>query len=352
MTLDNYQTDDSEMPLRLGNAVRVPSHAYNSWGIPEGMFVSESDAQYPIEWKGGGTKQMDHVIESLEKAGMENYSQYLRNANAKVVAAAVKRFEGKVNILEPGFGESTVNMFDALHGNDKDRIYITGIEPSVERGEKAAAKLEERGLKRYKDFEVHADIDNHILHYVNPGSQHIICSVASIHHHAYLDRPFQVIHTAMSPEGIFTISDWHNSMWEHPNRVYEFLKTMNWETKREDLEAFQEKFPKATEPAPVLDPLDENSNKEIRKFWRDGWVPVRKEAIERDEFNPEDDILMLEGHRLVERYQEQLEECGFKTETPLINELYKEIGFTTNPQQHNDDNRILMTITGQKDSFQ
>ena len=348
MSLKNHQIDDSRMPLRLGNAVKVPSYAYINWGIPEGRYQSESDNEYSTEWQGGGTRQMNYVIKSLEKAVMKNYSQILRDANAMVVAAAVKRFEGKVNILEPGFGVSTVNMFDALDGNDKDRVYITGLEPSEERGEDAAAELEKRGLKRDKDFKAHADVDNRALHYVNPGSQQIACSVASIHHHAYLDRPFQVIHTALSPGGIFTISDLHNSMWEHPNRVYEFLKTMDWETKEEDLQAFADTFPKSTEPAPELSPLDEMSNVQIRKFWRDGWVPTRKEAIERGEFDPKDDILMLEGHRPVERYHEQLEDCGFQTETPLIKELYQEAGFTTNPQQHNNDSRILMTITGQK----
>ncbi|HDD72716.1 MAG TPA: hypothetical protein ENG00_01335, partial [Candidatus Aenigmarchaeota archaeon] len=127
-----YHIDDSRMPVRLGSALRVPSYAYKNWGIPEGKFRRESDEEYVIEWKAGSPRQMQYVIDAITRTGLGNYSQILRDANAKLVAAAVKRFPEKVYILEPGFGVSTVNMFDALDEDDKNRVYITGLEPSRE----------------------------------------------------------------------------------------------------------------------------------------------------------------------------------------------------------------------------
>jgi len=345
---DKYQIDDSRMPLRLGSALRVPSYAFENWGIAPDRYRKESGEKYEVEWKGGSKRQMDYVIESLKKAGMKNYSQMLRDTNAKLVAATVRRLHGKVKILEPGFGVSTINMFDALDNNDKDRVYITGLEPSEERGEDAAAELEKRGLKRDGDFEFHADINNHMLDYVGPESQNIICYVATFHHHSYIDTPLAVAYNALMPGGIITSSDWHNSMWEHPNRVYEFLKILDWERKGEDLEAFVNMFPRAIEPVPRLNSPDEMANEQIRMFWGDGWVPVREEAVERGDFEDRDGILMLGAQRPVERCQDGMNRIDFRMYTPLIRELYGEVDFTENPHQLLDNSRILMTITGQK----
>lgn len=348
MSHERFHIDDSRMPLRLGSALRVPSYAYEDWGITPGRYRKESEEEYETEWKGGSTRQIQYVIEAIKRTGLGNYSQILRDANAKLVASAAKRYDGKIKILEPGFGESTVNLFDALDEDDKDRVYITGIEPSEERCEAAAAKLEKRGLKADIDFEFHVDINNHMLEYVGPESQNIICYVATFHHHSYIDTPLAVAYSALIPGGIITSSDWHNSMWEHPKRVYEFLKAFEWKTKGEDLEAFVKMFPKAVEPVHRLNPFNETANEQIRKFWRDGWLPVRKEAIERNGFDYRDEILMFEAHRPVERCRDEMFLAGFDLYAPFIEELYEEVGFGGNPHQILDDSRILMTISGQK----
>jgi SAM-dependent methyltransferase len=344
-----FQIDDSRMPLRLGSALRVPSSAYAEWGILPDAHRIESDEAYKSEWEGGSPRQMEYVIDASKRADLGNYPQMLRDANARVVAAAVRQYPGKVHILEPGFGVSTVNMFDALDDNDKDRVVVTGIEPSEERGEKALADLVKRGLVIDENLYYYPGVDNHMLDYVGPDSQHIIRTVAQWHHHAYLDTPFAVACKALKDGGIFTSSDWHNSMWEHPARVYRFLQTLEWETKEDDLLKFNISYPMA-HGTPPEDPLNDASNENIRRFWR-SWVEVRREAIEREEFDPRDDILMLEGHRPVERYIEEMERAGFWVPSPFIAEIHQEaFSSPDNPYQHLEDARILMTITCRKNA--
>jgi len=110
------------------------------------------------------------------------------------------------------------------------------------------------------------------------------------------------------------IADWHNPMWEHPNNVYEFLKTLDWETKDSDMYAFAKMFPNALVPAPVIrDPYEARAMLMIQSFWK-GWGSIRTDAIRRDEFEPRDDIFMLEGHRTLQRQRVDALRPGFVVE--------------------------------------
>jgi SAM-dependent methyltransferase len=343
-----YAIDDSGMPLRLGSALRVPAYAYPDWGIPKGRHRKESDAAYFVEWEGGSERQMGYVIESTKRAKLQNFPQILRDANSKVVAAAVRMTPGRVYIVEPGFGGSTITLFDELGPDEKDRVFLVGIEPSAKRCEENAEKLEKKGLRRGINFNVYTDVDTNMLRYVSPGSQHIIRGVATDHHHAYNDAPLRVKHKALRPGGLLISSDWHNSMWEHPNRVYRFLKTLKWDSRERDLGAFASMFPKALETAPVLGALDEKANGQIRTFWKGGWKAVRQEAIGKGAFDGNDEIYMLEGHRPVERCVEDMVTAGFLVDDGFLRELYREAGSRQNPEQHLNDSRLLMTLAGRK----
>jgi len=340
-----FRIDDSRMPVRLGSALKVPSYAYANWGIPEGQYRCQSDELYSAEWEGGSPNQMQVVIDSITRTGLGNYSQKLRDGAAEAVLRYVSSHDGRVTIVEPGAGVSTVCTCKRLDeaGIDLDRLHITMIEPSMDRLESAAAGLEEMGLKRggAKHFETYATRDVHAVNVTGEGTQNLVVSVAQIHHHAYLDTPLKSLHAALRPGGYTIITDWHNSMWEHPARVYQYLQEFEWETKDEDMASFTEMFPKALDDAPELDnPLDEASNDHIRSFWRDGYAVVRAEAIGRSEFSPDDDILMLEGHRHVERYFEDLRKVGYRIEADgLIDE---------NPNQLLPDSRILMATVAKK----
>ena len=172
---------------------------------------------------------------------------------------------------------------------------------------------------------------------VAPDSHDLVVCVAQIHHHAYLDTPMDILYDATKSGGYIIIADWHNSMWEDPNRVYDFLKDFEWGTKDEDMKALREMFPNALRKAKRLSKMDEASNDRIRSFWRDGYAVTRKEAIEKGEFKPEDDILILEGHRPVERQIKTMKESGYSIDDSLIDE---------NPKQILPDSRILMLTIG------
>ncbi len=354
-----FRIDDSRMPLRLGSALRVPSYAYPNWGIPLGAYRIESDTTYTSEWREGSPRQMQYVIDAVLEAGFGNNSQILRDSCARVVAHRVRKrmenaaFKGKINIMDIGAGVSTINIFDAIGDNYKDRVFFTLVEPSEKRVEDAASKLSEKGLKRNKDYRVIVAPDQHLPAFVEPESQDIVSYVAVLHHHSYTDTTAMIINAAMKKKGQLVISDWHNPEWEHPNRVYNALKDdfnpdeFNWGTKEHDIRAFVDAYPKALEEAPELSPLDHGSYTQIRKFWQ-GWARVRKKAIEAREFDENDDILMLEAHVPVERQNEVLRNAGFMINPKFMEDLNGQDNIKDNPEQLLDDSRLLMTTVAYK----
>jgi SAM-dependent methyltransferase len=340
----------------------VPSYAYANWDIPAGSNREESDKQYEIEWKGGSDKQMDYVIEAIKATGLGNYSQMLRDENARLVAKIVRDSKERLNYLEVGAGASTISVYKKLkdYGLDLDKLYGALIEPSQKRldimihgDEKTKAEgLESLGLKEGQNFQTYAMRDIDVARFVADNSQNIVSCVAQIHHHAYLDTPLKCLYNALKPNGIIIITDWHNSMWEHPNRVYEFLKNeFEWPEKEEKLKEFVQTYPKALEQAPALSEINEGANRHIRKFWK-GWEAVRKREITNGNFKPEDDIVMLEAHRPVERQIEAMKEVGFAIDSPYVLALQVEQGEHadghTNPIRLVEDAGIHYVTVGQK----
>jgi SAM-dependent methyltransferase len=352
-----FRIDDSRMPAGLGSALRVPSYAYQNWGI-SGDYRIESDACYTAEWREGSPQQMKYVIDAVLAAGFKNNSQILRDSCARVVAHRVGCLAqtpaaGRINVMDVGAGVSTINMFDAIDSRYKDRVFFTLVEPSEKRAETAASELDKRGLARDKDYKVVVAPDQHLLAFVNPGTQDIVTYVAVLHHHAYIDTPAKHAHVTMKNGGLLVISDWHNPEWEHPGRVYEALAEdydpdeFGWETKHRDLLAFATAYPKALEAAPALSPLDQASYMEIRGFWR-GWSRVRKAAVDSGAFDPRDDILMLEAHRPVERQNEVLARAGFNMHPEYEAELIGDGILEANPGQLLETSRLLMTTVAEK----
>ncbi|MBI3190768.1 class I SAM-dependent methyltransferase [archaeon] len=345
MSLQLYEIDSSRMPLTLGSALRVPSYAYKNWGVYGGNWLrEESDRQYELEWKGGSPKQMQNVVKAITESGLGNYSQMLRDANASVVSEILKKSEEKINYLELGAGVSTVNLYRKMinDGIDVEKMFSTLVEPSEERIVDTANELYGMGLKD-SDFNIIVARDVDIPIFVDTKSQDIVSYVAVLHHHAFIDTPLTCVYNALKKDGMLIVADWHNAMWEHPNRVYEFLRDdFDWPVKEEDLKRFSDAYPKSMEPAPELLLLDAGSNRNIKKFWR-SWAEIRKNEIDENKFNPEDDIWLLEAHRPVEKQNEVIQDIGYKLDTPRISELQKE-----NPKRLIDDTGILYVTLAQK----
>jgi SAM-dependent methyltransferase len=333
--IPNFDQSNLEKHLiTLGSPIGVPSYAFRNWGITgdELKLRSMSEERYESEWKTGSPRQMQYVSDSIIRAGYGDFPQIVRNETGKRVSELMKDYDGRVNILDVGAGLSTVTIFDSLKEEDKNRIFLTLLEPSEERVENAAKKLTERGLQRNTDYKVEVGKDLNISSKLEPESQDIVTAVATIHHHAYLDKPFRIIYDVLNRNGHFITADWHNSMWEHPERVYKFLKEFDWLGKEKDLKKFENAYMKGSDLAPKLTGIDEYTNEMIRTFWKN-WIQVRKENIEKGGFDSRDDIWMLEGHRPAERYVEDLVRAGFE-----IKGVYQIL----------PDSRLLMRITSKK----
>jgi len=351
---------------RPGDPRKVPSYAYPSWGLHIGTYRVESDRLYASEWEGGSPRQMQVVVEAITRSGLGNFSQLLRDANAKSVARFLERMQRigiRTNYLEIGAGQSTVDLYSELdmQGFDLQRLYSTLVEPSGSRIEAAAAKLEEKGLKKDKNFRVLVCRDIDIMdpaktggRPVEPGSQNIVSAVATIHHHAYLGKPFRALYDALAENGAILIADWHNPEWEHPARVRMALEKdyddRQWTTKEEDIARFNAAYPKALEePPPILLEGDAVAMDEIRAFWR-SYGEIRAERIARGEFNEADDILMLEGHRPVERQIQTMERAGFRVsrQDEKVRDLLEALELEENPYQLRPESRSLMLTAGLK----
>jgi SAM-dependent methyltransferase len=346
-----FRIDDSRMPLLLGSALKVPSYAYKNWGIPEGKYRQESEDLYACEWEGGSSKQMEYVIEAITRTGLGNFSQLLRDRNADVVSDLINESSEKINYLEPGAGVSTINLYEKMEkrGVDAEKVFSTLIEPSADRLEKSAESLKKMGLKEGRHFKAYpGKKDTDALVIAGPETQDIIGTVAQIHHHSYLDSPLAILAATLKPNGYLISSDWHNSLWEHPNRVYEYLKEcFDWETKDRDLATFAEMYPKALESAQTVTGADFKANEMIKEFWK-SWSEIRTEAIKRGEFSPEDDIFMLEAHKPVERYIETGYKVGLKSESRDIDKIAASCVIAENPHRLLDDSSILYTTLLQK----
>jgi SAM-dependent methyltransferase len=353
---EHFRINDSRMPVSLGSALKVPYYAFPNWGIPQDAYYKmKGDELYACEWQGGTPQQMQYVVEAITRTGLGNFSQMLRDKNAEIVTHLVQnQFKGKrVNYIEPGAGVSTVNVAEKLLNAqvDMDRFHMTLIEPSAERLETNAAKLEKMGLRRNYHFHLHpGKKDTDMFWLVELGSQDIASNVAQGHHHPDIKPALVNIAAVLRQGGYYLSNDWHNSMWEHPNRVYEYLNTFEWETKDRDLEAFRQMYPQATQKAPVIEAAADNAaNAMIMDFWR-GWADVRAEAIRGGSFKPGDDILMLEGHRPVQRYIDDGLEVGLYNPwtSPTVTQLSEAGILKGNPMPLKEGSSILNTVVFEK----
>ncbi len=335
---------------RLGDPRRVANYAYPNWGLELGRWRKKSLGFYISEWGGGSKLQMLDVVNAITKTGFGNFTQMLRDINAKTVSHIVKGSESRVNYLEVGAGVSTVNMIERLYDDnvDLDKIFITMVEPSKSRLGDTTSELKGMGLREKKNFIYHVGRDIDSLKFVEPGSQKIIGSVAQIHHHAYLDTPLKVLYDALGNNGLILIADWHNSMWEHPARVYQaLLMDYEWPSKEEDLKMFVSAYPKTLEIPPGLSDPDLMANTMIREFWKD-YGKIKAELIKKGEFEKDDEIMILEGHRPIERQIEDMHKIGYKTDTVYVMRLVDDLGLNGNPYQMLKDSRIIMFTIGHK----
>ncbi|MBI4021551.1 MAG: methyltransferase domain-containing protein [Candidatus Aenigmarchaeota archaeon] len=340
------EMDDRHLPFRLGSVLRVPSYAYPAWGLAEGNYHRESEQAYDVEFVEGSPRWMQYVSDASVRAGLGDFPQRLRAENARVVASLIQETAGLVTILDvgAGAGHSAREIHRALDGNARDRARYTLLDGARHRLDAAEALLQEEGIT---DYAIELANDTQIAERFEEGAFAVATSVAGVHAHAYLEPTFSQVAYVVRPGGFFVTADWHNSMWEHPRRVYQFLMGLEWDTKKQDMDAFRRAFPRyAREPGQTLG-HDENANEMIRRFWT-GWAEVRREAVAAHGFRKADEMYLLEGHRPVERYLQEMEQAGFQLDTIATRRLVRDQVMNGNPHQVLPDSRLLMVTVGQK----
>ena len=84
------------------------------------------------------------------------------------------------------------------------------------------------------------------------------------------------------------------------------------------------------------------------QFWK-GYADVKSRAQQAGEFEPCDDILMLEGHRPIRRYVSEFGRNGLNRHTKQVSELRQDGILESNPLQLVEGSSILNTLVMEKD---
>lgn len=338
---ENTKHDEAFMPITMGPAVRMPYYAHDAWGVetPDERTVVDL---YGAEWAGGTKEQLGYVSKAAVEAGFGDYPKLLCQEAAKVAAKLLENYPLgetlRIFDIGSGPGQSAKAVIDALPEHVRSKVELILLDPS----EKALQSAQEL-LKTSGAISVQAihgtDLD--IEENVDKESVDILTGVASIHHHAEI--PFDLYHSIMKPGGYAIFADWHNSIWEHPYRVREFLEQFDWDKKQEGLKHFEAVYPNAAIPIPDPEnPQDRQANEGITRFWR-GWHQITtQEDVGRNA------IWFAEGHRPVERYVEGMQQAGFTTDSADIQNLINSGVIQKNPHQLLPDSTLLMVTIGQK----
>lgn len=317
--------DEGLMPLFMGSPYRVPDYAYPAWGLHSTDEKTVVDL-YQAEWALGNAGQLDFVSKASVEAGFGDYPDLLRRSAAQEVARilSAKKSGESVRILDVGAGPglSTLAIYEALPQNLRQKIEFILIDPSSESSIAAEKTLKQRGV-RYR-YIVGTDID--VLPNLGVGNFDIVVGVASVHHHSRI--PFELYQRVLNPGGHAVFADWHNSIWEHPYRVKEFLEKFDWEMKNVGLDHWMSVYNVRGFPSTPQNPLDEKANDQITQFWK-AYVRLTEENGDVGT----NAIWPLEGHRPVERYLTDMKKVGFGVEEP---------------RQLLPDSRLLMISIGQK----
>lgn len=341
---NNYvRHDEKVMPMPMGSPARTPEYARSAWGLPLSIDEKEVVEMYSHEWKGGNEGQLALVSEAAKKAGFGDNPDLLRQKTAEVVRVVVEEcFSAKDELLildiGAGPGRSAFTVWQKLPTAFQSKTRFLLLDPSRDSLEAAKKVMEENQVK----YELICDPDIYADRHIREGSVDILLGVASIHHHSAI--PFPLYHRLLKPGGFAVFGDWHNSIWENPFRVYQFLQAFDWPEKELGLKNWRESYPNIAVSEPD-EPADRQANEDITSFWLGYHQILRESGTGR--LGP-NSIWPLEGHRPVERYVEEMRKVGFALESPGIGKILERGVLASNPHQVLPDSRLLMVTVGEK----
>lgn len=334
------QHDETLMPMPMGSPARTPEYARSAWGLPSSIDEKKVVELYSDEWKEGNEGQLAIVSEAAKKAGFGDNPALLRQKTAEVVKVAIGEYpiSDELLILDVGAGPglSALTIWKELPTAIQPKSRFLLLDPSRASLEAAKKVMEENEIKH----RIICDTDLNMGQYTAEESVDILIGVASIHHHSQI--PFDLYYRMLKPGGVAVFADWHNSIWEHPYRVYRFLQAFDWSKKEAGLRNWLESYPSVSIPEPIGP--NGQANKDITRFWR-GYLETVRESAQSLGLNA---IWPLEGHRPVERYIVEMKKAGFGVNSAMAEKIVEREVITRNPHQLLPDSRLLMVTIGEK----
>jgi SAM-dependent methyltransferase len=301
--------DDTGMPVRLGSPLRTPCYAWPNWGISyqdeteRETLVEASEQCYRSEWDQTSQTGHEEIAAAAKEAGLGDANARLNAAIGQTINSLVGSSEERsLRILDlgAGAGATSLAVLEALKklpcvGD------LTLVDPAAKALEHAGQALTAFQSSQPFEFRLVRETDRSFLSSAAPSSFNLIVSGAAIHHHSDIRPILALCVRSLEPGGTIVIGDWHNSMWERPRRVLKLLECMEWPNKTDAIRRFQQAFA-TTDEVPSTTLEENRANAQIMAFWT---------AYGRLHRSSTDPFLILEGHRPVQRYVEDLLATGF-----------------------------------------
>jgi SAM-dependent methyltransferase len=348
-------------PFIIGSALRVPSYAYVKWNIRghPGQLREDSLTVYQDEFGDTSPAWMASVVEAARRGGIGDRPQILRQAVGRTAAKVTEQMLQKqpyVRLLDVGCGaggslSAYIAELEKLDPSYLERVILSGVDLSRKSIWKAGDDLESRGFHKGDNLYLYHSRDFEMGEHVAPESQDVIINVAGIHAASDISPTFRAIARTLKPGRLFVSGDWHHAMWDHPRYTYKLLDEMDaghfeWANKGAFMDEFAYLFPRAKGyfSTPQMDPADARAIEEIGRYWRDGWAEVRLEKIKSGQLLPQDEQIVLEGHRPVEEYVLEGKKAGLTATEGVV---YDGI-LHANPQQVVEGTNLNMVLVLRK----
>jgi SAM-dependent methyltransferase len=213
--------------LNSGSLLRISMSDYRNWGIRvdgnnSDYLKSEARAAYMIEWKETGDNINALVAMGSKLAGLSDVNANMCKRIGEIVASNYK--PSVVLDLGTGTGHPSFEVYTALQAkgikaSKKDTLFLN--DPSKQRLTIANATITGMPFWGGEELRVLAGVsqDLRLLQNMDKESVNIIISNAAIHHHSDNDH-LHAANEVLVPKGWFVNGDWHESMWQQPERAY------------------------------------------------------------------------------------------------------------------------------------